>query len=110
MSKPKKKSDDKNYNRIKIINSLRDAFDRIEGEYSGIPVCCLEGYISGRTYMNVRNCLDEKGQKKLLKWNYVPCEQCFKKNKICELKQNGISHRGQMLMALIETFKNEEEQ
>jgi len=74
-----KKLANKNENLSGIIFALQEALNRIEGEYSNIPYCCIEGYISGRTYMNVKNSLSEKDQKKLQKWEYVPCEKCFKK-------------------------------
>ena len=47
-------------------------------------------------------------QKKLLKWEYVPCETCFKNNKVNKLKKNGTSHRGRIILALMDTFQDGE--
>ena len=98
---------DKDY-RYNAISSLRKAYDTLEGIHSNIPECCIEGYLSGRTWMNVKNSLSEKQQEKLYKWKYVPCEKCFKKNKVKELKLNGVSIYGKMINALIESIETEE--
>ncbi len=97
MSKSKEKKENLYY----AIESIQEAIDRIEGEYSNIPFCCIDGYISGRTYASVLNSLDESDQKKLQKWNYVPCNKCFKENKRNKLKKNGMSDIGHILIAVI---------
>jgi hypothetical protein len=104
MSKAKKF--DRKTNLGAAILGLQKALDRIEGEYSNIPYCCIDGYISGRTYMNVRNNLSKKQQEKLHKWEYVPCEKCFKKNKVNKLNKNGKSDIGEMLCSLIDILNN----
>ncbi len=91
----------------KAVKALETAYDLIEGQNSNIPECCIEGYLNGRTYMNVRNSLPEKSIKKLSKWHYVPCEKCYKKNKRNELKMNGMSDCGKMIRALISILEND---
>lgn len=98
-----------NKNSKKIISLLLEAFNRSEGEYSAIPQCCIEGYISGRTYMNVRNSLNEKDQKKLEKWNYVPCEKCFKQSKVVKIKDNGTSAQGKVMLAIADFYRSQAE-
>jgi len=90
-----------------VMSNIKIALDIIEGRYSNIPDCCIEGFLDGRTYMNVRNSLSEKDQKKLERWQYVPCEKCFKKNKHNELKQNGTSIYGKILMAIIDSLRED---
>lgn len=94
-------------NKVKsaALQHLQKAFDLIEGQYSNIPDCCIEGYLEGRTYMNVLNSMTEKDQKKLHKWHYVPCKKCFKENKINKLKTNGTSVYGQVIWALMDSLK-----
>ena len=100
MSKSKKNTKRKKLENLdRALSALREALDRIEGVYSNIPECCIEGFINGRTYLNVRNSLKEKDQKKLEKWHYVPCEDCFKKNNVNELQRNGMSDLGQIIFA-----------
>ena len=88
----------------KIIDNLWEAYDRIEGKHSNIPDCCVEGFISGRTYITVHASLSEKDQKKLEKWTYVPCEKCLKNNKKNKLKINGTSLQGQLLRTIINSL------
>ena len=115
MSKTKNKSKSKKneelaakeYNRQMILNALFEAFDRIEGEYSGMPQCCIDVFVNGRTAYDFNESLSAKDQKKYRKWNYVPCDDCFKTNKVAKIKNNGTSHRGKMIMAIAETFGHE---
>jgi hypothetical protein len=110
MSKSKnKKNAVKEINRQIIVDALFEAFNRMEGEYSGIPLCCIDEFVGGRTAYAFNESLSEKDKKKYKKWNYVPCDDCFQKDKMIDLKQNGTSHRGQVLFAIIETFLDEEE-
>ena len=88
----------------KVLNHLWDAYDRMEGEYSGIPECCVESYLDGRTAWDFEETLSEKDKKKYKSWHYVPCDQCFKENNKHKLKLNGVSIRGQMLRAIIESY------
>ena len=94
-----------NKNEDRIVTYLKDAYDRAEGQYSNIPKCCIEDFIGGRTYNLFMQCLSEKDQKKLLKWEYVPCDKCFKNNKINKLKKNGTSMIGIQIGRLIEFIK-----
>ena len=97
-------------NRDYTIEALREALDRNEGVYSNIPVCCIESYLDGRTYAGFKNILNPKEQKKLEKWEYVPCDVCFKKEKINKLKHNGMSDVGRMISAIISILKEKGEQ
>jgi len=90
----------------KILKDLWTAFDRIEGEYSGIPKCCIEVYISGRTAHEFYMSLDDKGKKKYdNSWQYVPCDKCFKNNKKAKIKKNGTSLKGEMLRTIMASIK-----
>jgi len=96
----------KSKNLYYTISALKEAFDRLEGEHSNIPNCCVEGFISGRTYMNVRNSLSsEKDLKKLDKWGYVPCDKCFKKNNKNKIKLNGRSEIGTIIFSIMEVLQ-----
>lgn len=92
----------------KILENLRKSLDWCEGKYSGLPDCCIQEYVNGMTYKKFRDCLSEKDRKKLdkntLKWQYVPCMNCFKKNKSVKIKHNGVSLQGRMIMTLMEDF------
>lgn len=90
----------------RAIMSLKDAYNLLEGQYSNIPNCCIEGYIKGRTWSNVRNSIPEKEVKKLSKWHYVPCEKCYESNNINKLKTNGTSDLGKIIFSLIEILEN----
>ena len=89
------------------IQRLIDAYDRIEGMYSNIPLCCIREFLNGQTYSELMESLNKKDQKKLLKWEYVPCEKCFKNNKINKLKKNGTSLTGTIIMSLVESLRSE---
>ena len=105
MSKSKtKKQTPESLNKEIIISALIEALDRLEGQYSNIPLCCIEQFTAGRTYINFKETLKPKDQKKLDKWNYVPCDECFKDNKINKLKLNGTSIHGRVLMAIIDSL------
>ena len=91
-------ADDKNLSAA--FSLLKDVFDRVEGRHSNIPDCCIETFVAGRTYMEFKNELSEKDQRKLDQWGYVPCNDCFKKNKKQEILLNGTSDLGEMILAL----------
>ena len=90
--------DDKNLSDAFLL--LVDAFNRIEGRHSNIPDCCVEVFVAGRTYFEYKQQLSEKDQRKLDQWGYVPCDDCFKKNKKQEIYMNGTSDIGQMILAI----------
>lgn len=90
----------KDKNMADAIHLLADVFDRIEGRHSNIPDCCIETFVAGRTYQNFLEELSEKEQRKLSGWGYVPCDDCFKKNKKNKISMNGTSELGQMILAI----------
>ena len=90
-----------------VIDYLMAAFDHIEGEYSNIPVCCIYNFVNGRTYKNFWETLSKKDQNKLDAWGYVPCGECFKKNKKNKIKKNGTSPYGKMIFAMVESLRGE---
>ncbi len=95
----------KNKNLNAAAKCLRDAFDRIEGEFSNIPHCCVAAFIDGRTYYDFKQSLkDEKDLKKLDKWGYVPCDKCFAKPKgrRKKIKLNGCSSKGVRILQLLQ--------
>jgi len=98
MSKYENKYDD-------TIKFLRDLYDKNEGEHSGIPECCINEFLSGTTYIKFYESLDDKDQKKLDKWNYVPCPKCFKTKKPQKPKLNGVSEAGLLIHALLAIFE-----
>lgn len=85
-----------------MVKALFYAFDWSEGRYSAIPDCCIEEYSAGKYYTKFKETLSEKDQKKLDKWNYVPCNKCFKKNNLVKIKNNGTSLHGRVIMSLID--------
>lgn len=92
----------KNYERA--INKLMEALDYLEGQYSGIPPCCVEEFVvKGKTYYEFSSTLDKSDKKRLEKYEYVPCNKCFfSKRKPAVLKHNGRSTQGSILAVLIE--------
>lgn len=92
-----------------LLEVLMQAFDAVEGVYSGIPQCCVIPYMNGRHGMSLRSEIAKKKNKKqLLKnlelFNYIPCDDCLKNKRVAKLKHNGVSSEGRVLFALIETF------
>ncbi len=94
----------KNKNTKLAIKALQEVINRLEGEHSGLPQCCIEVFVSGRTSHEFRETLSEKNQKKYNAWGYVPCDKCFKNNKKVKIKMNGTSHRGEILYAVLKTL------
>ena len=102
MSKSNKKQTKK-----AIIDCLQNALDYLEGEHSNIPLCCIGSFVIDKsTYESFRSKLSKKDQKKLLKWEYVPCETCFKNNKVNDLNKNGTSDLGQILRAATQVISD----
>lgn len=95
-----------------IISSLQDAFNAVEGQYSNIPECCIYDFLSGLTYEKLKNNLEAENEKVLLKnlkkFNYVPCAYCLEKAEPNELKLNGTSDLGKMILAIIDIVQNKE--
>jgi len=92
-----------------LIVSLLQAFDAVEGVYSGIPECCIVPFMYGRNAENLRTEIKNKKNKKQLlenlkSFNYVPCDNCLKNKKVAKLKHNGISPQGRVLLALADGF------
>ncbi len=105
MSKLKKKTDEN----IKLAKSLlQDAYDRIEGNNSNIPGCCIEVFISGRTYQNFNDELSAKDKLRLDDWEYVPCDSCFKANRKNKINKNGRSDLGYMLLTIMQILENKQ--
>jgi len=107
VSKYKQKTNE-NLKIAKVL--LQDAYDMIEGDYSNIPGCCIEVFVSGRTYQNFLEELSTKDQLKLQQWEYVPCDKCFKHNKRNKLNKNGRSDVGHMLLTIMQIISNKEKQ
>lgn len=92
-----------------LITTILQAFDAVEGVYSGIPECCIIPFMNGRTYQELMKEISQSNdEKKLMKnlkaFNYVPCYDCLRKKKVAKLKHNGVSPQGRVLMALAEGF------
>lgn len=99
----------KNKNTKLAIKALQEVINRLEGEYSGLPQCCIEVFVAGRTAYSFRESLTPKNQEKYTGWGYVPCDKCFKRNKKVKIKMNGTSHRGEILYAVLKTLYNDVE-
>lgn len=110
----KSKNDPYEFNQRKILFLLQEAFDRIEGQHSNIPGCCIQEYagIDGTTYGDLKDNLECDNQKALLKklkkFNYVPCMNCLENKEPNELKLNGISDLGQIIRAVMDIVKYKE--
>lgn len=87
----------------KTIKSLQQALDRLEGKYSGIPECCVESYASGVDGVKFVKKLTVGQKEKWLNscWGYIPCMDCFNKNKIVKIKTNGTSLKGRLIRTII---------
>ncbi len=107
MSKFKKKTDE-NLKEAKTL--LKDAYDRIEGNYSNIPGCCIEVFVCGRTYQNFVEELSAKDKLKLDEWGYVPCDACFKANRKNKINKNGRSDLGYMLLTIMQILEEKQKQ
>lgn len=106
MSKYKTKTDE-NLKEAKQL--LQDAYDRIEGRYSNIPGCCIEVFISGRTYIEFLGELETNKEKlKASEWEYVPCDACFKANRKNKLNKNGRSDLGYMLLTIMQILEEKQ--
>jgi hypothetical protein len=97
-----------NENIKKARKMLQDVYDLLEGDHSNIPGCCIEVFISGRTYKNFNDELSEKDQRKLDDWGYVPCDTCFKHNRKNKINLNGTSDCGMMLATIMQILKTKE--
>lgn len=91
-------------NRQKIIKLLWEVYDRLEGNYSNIPDCCVEAFIGGRTYAGVQENMSDEQVRKLHKWKYVPCEDCFKNDRINKVIK-GKSTKGSVVWLLLQTLE-----
>lgn len=107
MSKSKKKYP---YNKKFILKGLQNVFDRIEGEYSNIPECCIEEFIFGTTFHDLKEELEEEDNKDLLKklkkFHYVPCMSCLENAQPNELKFNGTSDLGSVIQSIMKIIKD----
>ena len=90
------------------VYALEEAMNRIAGQHSNIPECCIETYINGRTYIDFENTLNSSEKEKLNKWNYVPCDHCFRTGNISKLKYNGLSDVGEILFSIIKIIERKE--
>lgn len=75
----------------------------IEGQFSGIPDCCVKSFASGMTGLVFKEQLSKKDQAfyNTHFWEYIPCMSCFKKKKRVKLKHNGTSIKGRILREII---------
>lgn len=94
----------------KIVNAIKHFFN---GVYSGIPICCClffakTYYKSGKMVCynvlvqrgyNIKletigmSYMDDNEYAKMRKYEYVPCDSCHTKNKVVEIKDNGVIFR-----------------
>ena len=52
----------KNKNTKLAIKALEEVINRLEGEHSGLPQCCIEVFVAGRTAYSFRESLTPKNQ------------------------------------------------
>jgi hypothetical protein len=77
----------------RIVQLLQMAEDYIEGEFSGIPLCCIREFVeNGRMYYNFKKSLPEASQVNLNKFNYVPCDTCLQKCQPVTLRRGFSEH------------------
>ena len=91
-----------NRKQSQLYKALLMAYDVAEGQYSGIPQCCINAYIKGRTWMSlIKNLSKQERDEMSRKYNYVPCAKCVEKGKVVEIRC-GKSNVGTVLLTLLE--------
>ena len=90
-------------NKLSLYEQLLKAYNIAEGKYSGIPDCCIQSFIDGRTWQRMINKV--RSQKKKVEitnnWTYVPCQDCIDNKRYGKVKENGISFMGEILLTLM---------
>lgn len=98
------------FNKIKIVDLLSEVSNRLEGQHSNIPVCCIDHFIYIGNYTDLKDELEEEGRKDLLKklkkFDYVPCRDCLENKEPNVLNMNGTSDVGKMILAILDIVKN----
>ena len=72
----------------RVLQLLQMAEDYIEGEFSGIPFCCVREFVENkRIYNTLRKSVSDENRLKLDKFQYVPCDACLEKCRPKTLKR-----------------------
>ena len=94
-----------------LYEALLKAYNIAEGQYSGIPDCCIESFNNGRTYAQVKNSLKTASERNTFveMWDYVPCKACLKKGLGGKIKE-GKSPHGRLVLKLMEKVVKQDEE
>lgn len=85
--------------RKRIWDLLIEVVHRVDGEYSGIPECCVEAYVGGR---RARPFFQSKDEAKKRAFQYVPCDECWEAGRAVRLRLNGNSPIAERLLGLMD--------
>lgn len=87
--------------------AILTAYDIAEGQFAGIPQCCIDSYVQGRTWMDFIKTIPEENRKEITKkYNYVPCDKCVKKGKSVEIKSGQSLVGSALTTLLLEVLRN----
>jgi hypothetical protein len=94
-----------------LYQALLKAYNIAEGQYSGIPDCCIESFNSGQTYAQVKNSLPSVKERKTFAeiWDYVPCSACLKKGLGGKVKKGDSPYSKTLLSLMERVIKQDEE-
>ena len=85
-----------------LYSAILAAYDVAEGQFAGIPTCCINSYVEGRNWMDFMKTIPPESRKEITeKYNYVPCDKCVEKGKAVEIK-SGQSLIGSVLITLLQ--------
>ena len=94
-----------------LYEALYKAYNVAEGQFSGIPDCCILEFNNGRTWQTMIN--RTKSQKEKVEitnnWSYVPCQDCIDNKRYGQIKE-GNSPIGEMLLYLMEKVVKQDEE
>jgi hypothetical protein len=92
-----------------LYKALLKAYNIAEGQFAGIPECCIEAYNRDRTYYSVMRSLPKEEQEKFTKiWDYVPCKECLKKG-LGGKPKRGASPIGDAILEIMSKLKEADE-
>jgi hypothetical protein len=98
-------------NKLSLYSELLKSFNIAEGRHSGIPDCCIQSFIEGRTWQVMINQVKTQKEKVEItkNWSYVPCQVCIEHKRYGEVKDNGTSLIGEILLVLMREAKIQDE-
>jgi hypothetical protein len=94
-----------------LYEALLKAYNVAEGQFSGIPDCCIREFNEGRTYAEVKNSLKTVKERNAFveAWDYVPCKACLKKGSGGKVR-DGHSPCGDSILNLMQKVLKQDEE